>query len=284
MNIFSLLEHVDSTENEQILIHFIKESPEQFVKMNAKDISKQCYISSSTIYRLCQKLQLSGLSELKLQVSASLPNYLQEKRNFDYNYPIKKNQTQYQITHQLKDVYEQTVISTLKYLDLDQLRYIVHQMKKTHKIDIYTSAGNIYFALNFQFQMQEIGIHVNVPIEEYQQRLCASCSDQTHLAIVISFGGRGVISKRVMKILKENHTPIVLIGAPHNPLEKDADYTLYMNPYENHYDKISSFSTRLSLLYILDCLYTCYFELDYDHNVQKKRQHYYQLSGLKRQE
>ena len=53
-----------------------------------------------------------------------------------------------------------------------------------------------------------------------------------------------------------------------------SDFHLYISPYENHYKKISSFSTRLSLLYILDVLYTCYFELDYKDNVKKKMDYY----------
>ena len=42
----------------------------------------------------------------------------------------------------------------------------------------------------------------------------------------------------------------------------------------NHYKKISSFSTRLSILYILDVLYTCYFKLDYQENIEKKLAYY----------
>lgn len=275
MNIFSKLEQIELTDNEKILVDYMKKNPEYFVKMNAKDISQKCFVSTSTIYRLCQKLGLSGLSELKLLISTSLQTYLKENTHFDYDYPIKKNQTQYQIVHQLKEVYNQTILSTLHFLDLDQLRHISHKMKKAKSIELYTSAGNVYFAENFRFQMQEIGVTVHVPIEEYQQRLMASCGDEKHLAVVISFGGRGLISKSIMEILKEKRTPIVLIGAIHNPLEKYADYLLYMNPYENHYHKISSFSTRLSLLYILDSLYTCYFELDYDKNIEKKLNYYH---------
>ena len=33
-------------------------------------------------------------------------DYIQEDKEFDYDYPIKPNQTQYQITHKLKEVYE----------------------------------------------------------------------------------------------------------------------------------------------------------------------------------
>lgn len=280
MNIFSKLEHIALTTNEQILVDYINKHPLEFVKMSAVEISKECFVSTSTIYRLCEKLELSGLSELKVQISGSLHDYLQKQEAFDYDYPIKQNQTQHEIINQLKDVYDQTIISTLNLMDTDQLRMIANQMKKSKMIDIYASAGNIYFAENFQFQMQEIGVHINVPIEEYQQRLVASSSDENHIAILISFGGRGLLVKPLIQILKKRKTPIVLIcGAKQNKYEKEVDYHLYMNPYENHYHKISSFSTRLTLLYILDCLYACYFEMDYNQNIKKKLKYYENMRG-----
>ena len=133
---------------------------------------------------------------------------------------------------------------------------------------MYTSAGNINFALNFQFQMQEIGKQVNVPIDEYQQRLIAASSNENHLAIIITFGGRGILSDILPRILHKVKTPIVLISS-YDYTFKDfyGDYQLNISPYENHYKKISSFSTRLSFLYILDVLYTCYFKLDYQENI-----------------
>ena len=66
-----------------------------------------------------------------------------------------------------------------------------------------------------------------------------------------------------------------MISSPkYNLKEIQPDYYLYISPYENHYKKISSFSTRLSLLYILDVLYTCLFKLDYDQIVEKKLKYY----------
>ena len=143
-------------------------------------------------------------------------------------------------------------------------------MKKAKQIDVYTSAGNIFFAENFKFQMQEIGITINVPEEEYNQRLVASCSDENHLAIVISFGGRGLLVNKIIKTLKGNKTPILLISSTEDsPIKEYADYQLYLCSNENHYNKISSFSTRLSLLYILDILFACYFKTDYAKNLEK---------------
>ena len=284
MNIFSKLNKLTNlTENEKTLVNYMVGNPENFVKMSALEISDACFISTSTIYRLCQKLDLSGLSELKVQISMSINEYLKENNSINYNYPFKQNETQYQIVLKLKELYEQTLVSSLNLIDLEQLKLISNLLKKAQHIDFYTSAGNLYFAENFKFQMQEIGTFINLPIEEYHQRLTASTSDKDHIAIIVSFEARGVIIKEIADILKKNKTPIILISSINeNPLIKYANYHLYLSSNENHFNKISSFSTRLSLLYVLDCIYTCYFKFDYDQNVKYKLDTYKKLSNNNR--
>lgn len=280
MNIFSKLNKITNlTENEKTLVKYIENNSEDFIKMSAVEISEVAFVSTSIIYRLCQKLNLAGLSELKLQVSMSISEYLKEDTSIDYNYPFKENETQNQITIKIKELYEQTLISTLNLIDTKQLKLISNVLNKSHHIDFYTSAGNIYFAQNFKFQMQEIGTFVNVPIEEYHQLLTASTSDESHVAIIVSFEGRGFIIEKLARTLKTNKTPIILISSTNkNSLTKYANYHLYLSSNENHYNKISSFSTRLSLLYILDCIYTSYFKFNYNKNITYKLDAYKKLS------
>lgn len=280
MNIFSKLNKITNlTENEKTLVKYIENNSEDFIKMSAVEISEVAFVSTSTIYRLFQKLNLAGLSELKLQVSMSISEYLKEDTSIDYNYPFKENETQNQITIKIKELYEQTLISTLNLIDTKQLKLISNVLNKSHHIDFYTSAGNIYFAQNFKFQMQEIGTFVNVPIEEYHQLLTASTSDESHVAIIVSFEGRGFLIEKLARTLKTNKTPIILISSTNkNSLTKYANYHLYLSSNENHYNKISSFSTRLSLLYILDCIYTSYFKFNYNKNITYKLDAYKKLS------
>lgn len=282
MNIFSQLKNMKNlTNNEKLIVNFILENPNKFLDINSSQICKECFVSTTTLYRLCQKLNLSGVSELKVKISGSINNYLNENMEFDFDFPIKQNQTHHDILTKIKEDYNQTLISTFNLFNLDQLRLSVNSMKRAKQIDVYTSAGNIFFAENFKFQMQEIGITINVPKEEYNQRLVSACSDETHFAIIISFGGRGLLANKVAKTLKDNGTPILLISSTDdNPIMKFADYNLYLCSNENHYNKISSFSTRLSLLYILDILFSCYFKSDYDNNLKKKLLYYKKLSKL----
>lgn len=141
MNVFSKLNKLTNlTENEKTLVTYMQDNPETFVKMSALEISEACFISTSTIYRLCQKLDLSGLSELKVQVSTSINEYLKENNSIDYNYPFNQNETQNKIVSNIKDLYEQTLVSSLNLIDLDQLRLVSNILKDAQHIDFYTSA------------------------------------------------------------------------------------------------------------------------------------------------
>ena len=276
MNLFiNLKENKDLSKNERILANYILKHPEDVLKMSSKDLGKVCFVSTATVYRLCDKLGLSGFSDLKIKITSSLDDYRKSNENFNFDFPVNQFQTHYEIIQKIKEDYEQTLNLTANLFSLDQLRLIASAMKKAQIIDVYTSAGNINFALNFQFQMQEIGKQVNVPIDEYQQRLIAASSGENHLAIIITFGGRGILSDILPRILHKVKTPIVLISSyDYTFKDFDPDYQFYISSYENHYKKISSFSTRLSILYILDVLYTCYFKLDYQENIEKKLAYY----------
>lgn len=280
MNIFSKLSNIKNlTNNEKQIVNFILAKPNEFLNMDSDTICKECFVSTTTLYRLCKKLNLSGLSELKVKISGSINSYIDENKEFDFNFPVKQNQTYHEILTKIREDYDQTILSTFNLFNLDDLKLSIDAMKKAKQIDVYTSAGNIFFAKNFKFQMQEIGITINVPEEEYNQRLVAACSDETHMAILISFGGRGILVNKLAKTLKNSKTPILLISSTEdNSMMEIADYQLYLCSNENHYNKISSFSTRLSLLYILDILFACYFESDYDNNLKKKLLYYKKLS------
>lgn len=271
MNLFiNLKENKELSKNERILADYILKHPEDVLKMSSKDLGKECFVSTATVYRLCDKLGLSGFSDLKIKITSSLDDYRKSNEDFNFDFPVNQFQTHYEIIQKIKEDYEQTLNLTANLFSLDQLRLIASAMEKAQIIDVYTSAGNINFALNFQFQMQEIGIQVNVPVDEYQQRLIAASSNENHLAIIITFGGRGILSDILPRILHKVKTPIVLISSyDYTFKDFDPDYQLYISSYENHYKKISSFSTRLSILYILDVLYTCYFKLDYQENMKR---------------
>lgn len=279
MNIITKLsELTELTANEKSLVAYIIANPKEVINYRSGELGEAAFVSVSTIYRLINKLGLNGFAELKIELASSVRSVNQEAE-IDYDYPIVESDTPYQIMSNLNKIYSYTIDETARFSNPDELLEVGKLLLKAKTIDVYAASANLFFAQNFKFQMQEIGLLINVPEEDYVQRLSAANSDETHVAIVVSYGGRGQTTREVVKLLKENKVPIILITSiQDNPLLEFATHKLYLASVENHYDKVSSFSTRLSLLTVFDTLYAIYFNHHYEKNLSYKLANYQKMN------
>ncbi|MBO0474360.1 MurR/RpiR family transcriptional regulator [Enterococcus ureasiticus] len=279
MNLMLKLKNLDKlTTSEEALVTYILDFPEKVIRFSPKELADHSYVSMSTIYRLINKLDLDGLNDLKFALVSYLNEHTSEQI-IDIDYPISAEDNHYAMTKKLKTVYDQTVQSTIDTNNFDSMALNGALLKNAEFVDVYATSANIYFAQNFQFQMQEIGKQINVPIDDYMQNLSAANSTPTHLAIVVSYGGRSSSVKRILEILKQNNSKILLITSKNSPLlNEKVDGVFLFSSLENHYNKISSFSTRMSLMYIFDSLYLSFFNKDYDRNLAYKLDNYQKMN------
>ena len=92
MNLFiNLKENKELSKNERILADYILKHPEDVLKMSSKDLGKECFVSTATVYRLCDKLGLSGFSDLKIKITSSLDDYRKSNEDFKRVYTKRKS-------------------------------------------------------------------------------------------------------------------------------------------------------------------------------------------------
>lgn len=275
MDLFTKIKAMNSfTESEQTFIDFIFNHPYDVIQLNLQQLSKTSYVSISTIYRVMEKLEISGLNQLKLQISESLKNN-ENLKNIDYNYPFQKTNTHYQILTQMLELYDQTLKNTINLIDLDVLLHTVQALKKANNIYIFPSIGNYFMAESFQQNMLEIGVKVDVIKEAYYQHWHVQLCDENDIVMLISYAGRTPQIMDIVHDLNKKNIPIILISSTiHTPIDQFAKYHLYFSSYEDSEEKIASFSSRISLQYLLDCIYACYFNRDYEKNLEYKIKNY----------
>lgn len=275
MDLFTKIKAMNSfTESEQTFIDFIFNHPYDVIQLNLQQLSKTSYVSISTIYRVMEKLEINGLNQLKLQISESLKNN-ENLKNIDYNYPFQKTNTHYQILTQMLELYDQTLKNTINLIDLDVLLHTVQALKKANNIYIFPSIGNYFMAESFQQNMLEIGVKVDVIKEAYYQHWHVQLCDENDIVMLISYAGRTPQIMDIVHDLNKKTIPIILISSTiHTPIDQFARYHLYFSSYENSEEKIASFSSRISLQYLLDCIYACYFNRDYEKNLEYKIKNY----------
>lgn len=275
MDLFTKIKTMNSfTESEQTFIDFIFNHPYDVIQLNLQQLSKTSYVSISTIYRVMEKLEINGLNQLKLQISESLKNN-ENLKNIDYNYPFQKTNTHYQILTQMLELYDQTLKNTINLIDLDVLLHTVQALKKANNIYIFPSIGNYFMAESFQQNMLEIGVKVDVIKEAYYQHWHVQLCDENDIVMLISYAGRTPQIMDIVHDLNKKNIPIILISSTiHTPIDQFAKYHLYFSSYEDSEEKIASFSSRISLQYLLDCIYACYFNRDYEKNLEYKIKNY----------
>ncbi|RHT36058.1 MurR/RpiR family transcriptional regulator [Coprobacillus sp. AM32-11LB] len=275
MDLFTKIKAMNSfTESEQTFIDFIFNHPYDVIQLNLQQLSKTSYVSISTIYRVMEKLEINGLNQLKLQISESLKNN-ENLKNIDYNYPFQKTNTHYQILTQMLELYDQTLKNTINLIDLDVLLHTVQALKKANNIYIFPSIGNYFMAESFQQNMLEIGVKVDVIKEAYYQHWHVQLCDENDIVMLISYAGRTPQIMDIVHDLNKKNIPIILISSTiHTPIDQFSKYHLYFSSYEDSEEKIASFSSRISLQYLLDCIYACYFNRDYEKNLEYKIKNY----------
>ncbi|WP_305151254.1 MurR/RpiR family transcriptional regulator [uncultured Dubosiella sp.] len=267
------------TQSEQVVVDHILANPESVLATTPKQLAQTCYVSTSSLYRLLSKLGLDGFSTLQAEISKSLLHREKEKADVDKNFPFSHMQTHYEIIEQLKADYDSTLASQKNLFDLYSLYEACKAMRNAKTIDLYTSAGNLGFFKNFQFQLREIGVNIHMAENDYEQTLMAASAGPDHLAIVLTMEGRSSTIPAIAYALEQSRTPVILLSAPgYESVFQNVKAHLWIDHNEHHYRKISSFATRMSLLYTLDVLYAIYFQTSYEENLDKKFLFYHRLN------
>ncbi len=275
MNLYTKMEQfAHFTESEKAFVDFLINQPHEVVDCNVQQLSKKSYVSVSTIYRFMEKMEISGLTELKLQVSTHQMSYDQEK-NVDYNYPFSPYNTHYEIMSKMDALYNQTIKSTRNLIDLEVFGQVVQTLYNYKEITIFPSIGNYFMAESFQQNMIEIGKKIDVVNDKFYQHWNSCMFNDTNVVMIISYANRTPHMLEMIKSLKERQVVTILISSTkETQLSQYADYHLYFSSYEDSEEKIASFSSRVSLQYLLDALFAAYFNRSYDQHLKHKLEHY----------
>lgn len=260
------------SEGERAVAASVLADPDAFVRAPAKSIASSCNVSQATVYRLCAKMGVSGIAELKAAVAADASEWRRlQAADVDVNFPVSEGATAADIVSALKGEFEATVANTAALVDPAELDRCAAAVCAATAIDVYATSSNLTLAQNFSRQMLEIGYRVNVPVDEYSRNLTAANSAPDRLGIVVSVGGHGEGMAETPALLRENGTSIMVVSSADTTVfDEYADYRLRMVTGENFRQKISSFSTHLSGLFLLDCLYTAVFARDYGASLDKR--------------
>lgn len=258
-------EYLSSTEKEAA--RFILANPEKTARMSIQELSKEAFVSVSTIYRLCQKIGFEGYRDFKN--SLIYQNEIQEENDSKLTDEIKKMDTLDAIIDKITYRNIIAVEDTKNLINVAVLEKCVDLVDKAKNILIFGVGASFCTAKDAQMKFLRINKPCSVNEDWDSQYLMAANSKPDDVGIIVSYSGETKEMLRCIDELKKNGTPVIAITrfAVSSVAEK-ADYKLYTAANEALF-RSGAMSSRISQLNIIDILYTAYANRHYDESIQQ---------------
>ena len=193
------------------IVDYILAHPAQIAEMTTRELAEKTYTSPAAIFRLCQKLGLKGYNEFKIKFTSEINRTLPCGSHI-MRRPITDKDSTSDIVRKIAQLEVEAIEETKNEMDLHQLECIAALLDKSTIIDIYAYDQNYSLAqmavYNF-LQIQRMAVAHN---SLNSQLSAALCSDQTHIAFIISRSGLNQRLIRTAKILKKRNVPTVLLS------------------------------------------------------------------------
>lgn len=262
---------LEFSESEKEIAKYILNHGEAVLSMSVKELAKHTYTSPATIVRLCKKIGLEGYNDFKIKYSAELQYDLQHTDRIDVNFPFQKDDSHPLICHKLASLSQEVIADTVKLIDFNQLHQIVDLIYHYSTIDIYGSGNSLLAAMSFQHKMMRISRDVNLRVLHGEQIFMSYNTNPDRIGMIISYSGETNEVIQIAQTLKEKKTPlIVLTSIGDNRLSHYADYILNIGSREKIFTKIAPFASQISMEYLLNVIFSCLFQKDYEQNIQNK--------------
>lgn len=259
----------DFTCAEKAIVDFILKDPYSTISLSVEELANATFSSPSCVVRLAKKLGMKGYSDFKIKLATELNVLLVDDKRIEVNMPVEKDLKINEIPKLLHNLYFQTITDIHNSLDYKKITEVVEQIHKSDSVTMFGVGPSMLAIQDFIYKAS----HLRLPIYSNSlngfENVHYFSKSQKPLTIVVSNNATG---NRVRNWVFENkkcNIPVVLItGNIKSPLTKICDHVIILHHGENRINKLGSFASRISALYVLDIIYTMLFMKEYDKNTE----------------
>lgn len=251
---------------------FVLQERSHLEKYSMKEVAALTYTSKPTLVRFAKSLGFSGWKEF-MQAFIQEEHYQESHySDIDPNLPFGAEDTTADIIRKISDLQVESILDTADLMVPEDVDLAVSRLLSAKRVVLFGMSPNTLIGQLFRRKMGTIGRMIEVPSVDESGTYAYSLGRED-LALIISYSGNNESREpmKFVRILEENQVPMVgITGGGNNYLREHMDCVLTISSRERLYSKVSNFSTEVSLLSILNVLYSCCFAKNYQHNLDYK--------------
>ena len=166
---------------------------------------------------------------------------------------------------------KETLDDTLSLLKHDDLQKAVALLQKANIIHLSAISYSLLLGQTFQLNMNRLGKMVHICPINGEELFMDNLIHEDDCLLMVSYSGQIDSMIHLARLAKRKGVSIIVVTSlGDNDLRKYGDVVLNISTREKLYSKIGGFVNENSIKLILDILYACYFELNYDDNLNKR--------------
>lgn len=239
---------------------------------STQQVAEETYTSKAALVRFAKALGYSGWREFASAYLSELRYQEEHYSDVDPNFPFHQENSTKDIMNLMCSLQMESLMDSADLNAPETIDRIVELMAHSRRIALFGVSPNNLLGELFRRRMLTVGRLVEIP-SLGDTGLLANSLGQEDCALIISYSGNTKDREplKVMRFLIPNGVPIVaLTSRGENLLRKNASYTLTISSQEKLYSKISTFATETSIHYLLNVLFSAYFNRDYQRNLEQK--------------
>lgn len=268
--IFKIPKGVKLSKSERVLIDFIESNPELVLKLSMDQLSSRCYLSKATISRFIKNIGIDGYSNFKIQLAKEISK-IPPVNNVDNDLPIKEHFSSKEVAKSIFDLHQQNIHNSYNNLDLNEIEAVANLIHSSDNIYLYGRGESLIVAQDLHYKLLRLGKNSILETSNGFQEVKNHNSNNRNLkncSIVFSYYCDSQQANFIIDELICSEIPIILITS-NLGAERFGSLVnhIFTTPELESRTKLGSFSSRNSMLFIIDCLYGFLLTLDYTNNI-----------------
>lgn len=210
------------------IVQYLLDHSRDIAHMTIRDLADATFTSPATVFRLCQKLGLSGYRAFKFKFTSEV-NRVSLDQQHRVHRPITSDDSPLEVMQKIAALKIEAIEETKNEINLEQLIRVANCLIKSKQIDIYAYDQNQMLAQTAVYNFQQLQHRASAQMAMTTQISQAMNSDGTTCAILISRSGLNQRLVRTARLLKKQGAKtIVFTSYPNSKLVSICDEYCYV--------------------------------------------------------
>jgi RpiR family transcriptional regulator, glv operon transcriptional regulator len=241
------------TRNERTLFDFVVKNMDDVKDKSIREVSAECFVSTTTFLRFVRKLGFTGYSEFTTVLKFTLFNR-EELNPSPSPFVVKQNQ--------YREVYLKNIIETVRVLETTKIEQISEKLCHNPKIFIFAKGLSKNVGYYVRYLYTTSGFLVEFPENrEYRQAVTMHIG-KDDLVLIFTYDGHDselIQITQKLRTLKNRPFIISVTRADNNVIQNLSDINLYIFTDEIELNQLD-ITSRISTIAIMELILYQYME------------------------